>query len=220
MKNGPVDDSPTSRSALGVRIASAKSPLKRRFLTICSLPALLLASHSLASAEIFESDKPNAISFPPVEARFVRMAMLDCPQGEPCIDELEVYGPSGGENLALASSGAKASASSFLPGYAIHRVEHLNDGRYGNSHSWIAARRQNEWAQIEFPKTMTTSSVVFSPRPRRELSRPDARTGGSARFPGWRFPGNPLPGQADFPNCLKEPPVKRIGYDMPSSAKT
>ena len=36
----------------------------------------------------------------------------------------------------------------MLPGYAIHRVEHLNDGWYGNSASWISAGEPS-WAQID-----------------------------------------------------------------------
>jgi hypothetical protein len=43
---------------------------------------------------------------------------------------------------------ARAEASSVLPGYAIHRVEHLNDGWYGNSASWISAGEPS-WAQID-----------------------------------------------------------------------
>jgi len=51
--------------------------------------------------------------------------------GQVCIDELEMYGPQDDTNLALAESGVIASASSCLPGYAIHQVAHLNDGLYG-----------------------------------------------------------------------------------------
>ena len=63
---------------------------------------------------------------------------------QPGIDELEIFGPEGKTNLALAKSGAKATASSLLAGYPIHRIEHLNDGKYGNDHSWIAATTKAE----------------------------------------------------------------------------
>jgi hypothetical protein len=53
----------------------------------------------------------------------------------------------GSRNLALLPE-ARAEASSVLPGYAIHRVEHLNDGWYGNSASWISAGEPS-WAQID-----------------------------------------------------------------------
>ncbi len=41
------------------------------------------------------------------------------------------------DNLAL-QNGATAFAKDCLPGYPIHQIPHLNDGRYGNSYSWIA----------------------------------------------------------------------------------
>ena len=40
------------------------------------------------------------------------------------------------QNLALRPA-AKAFASSALSGYDIHKIEHLNDGKLGNCHSWI-----------------------------------------------------------------------------------
>jgi len=117
---------------------------------------------ALFAADPFETDKPNSLEFAPLEARFVRLVIPDSVQGQPCIDELEIYGPSGDRNLALAGTGAKATASSCLPGYAIHQIAHLNDGLYGNSHSWIAAGPRNEWAQIELPGIMSLARVVFS----------------------------------------------------------
>jgi hypothetical protein len=59
-------------------------------------------------------DQPNAIGFPAEEARFVRLVISENTSSEPCIDELEVYGPEGKENLTLAKTGAKATASSML----------------------------------------------------------------------------------------------------------
>ena len=108
------------------------------------------------------ADKPNAIDFPAARVRFVRLAIHASVEGNVCLDELEVYGPSGGDNLALASRGARASASSCLAGYPIHQVDHLNDGRYGNDHSWIAAGTGEEWAQVELPAAVDVARVVFS----------------------------------------------------------
>jgi len=115
-----------------------------------------------ASAPVVEPGKPNAVTFPAQEARFVRFVIHASARGQPCIDELEVYGPDGKRNLALAGDGAKATASSCLPGYAIHQIAHLNDGLYGNGHSWIAAGAANEWAQIELPRVGKVARVVFS----------------------------------------------------------
>ncbi|HEY3322979.1 MAG TPA: discoidin domain-containing protein [Planctomycetota bacterium] len=121
---------------------------------LLSTPASLLAA--------FAPEKPNAINFTPEEARFVRFVINASSQGEPCIDELEIYAQDGTENLALASTGAKATASSCLAGHAIHQIANLNDGQYGNSHSWIAASSGKEWAQIELPKAAKIAKVVFS----------------------------------------------------------
>ena len=56
------------------------------------------------------------------------------------------------DDLGFANLGAgpkaKAAASSCLPGYAIHQVAHLNDGRLGNSHSWIS-NGEPSWAEID-----------------------------------------------------------------------
>ncbi|MGQ9589778.1 MAG: HzsA-related protein [Planctomycetota bacterium] len=121
-----------------------------------------VASAPAPAALAFDPRVPNELAFPPVEARYVRIVIRESAGGEPCIDELEVYGPDGGENLALASRGARASASSCLAGYAIHKIEHLNDGVYGNSHSWIAAGTRGEWAEIQLPEPALVSSVVFT----------------------------------------------------------
>ncbi|HOX36345.1 MAG TPA: hypothetical protein PL033_00025 [Candidatus Brocadiia bacterium] len=104
----------------------------------------------------------TTIEFEAREARFARLIIHRSHAGEPCIDELEVYGPDSKDNLALAGRGAIPRASSLLPGYAIHTVEHLNDGLYGNSNSWIAASTGEEWAQIELPKPAMVSRVAIS----------------------------------------------------------
>ena len=91
--------------------------------------------------------KRNVERFQTVRARFVRMIIEATRDGaQPCLDEIEVFGPEEGENLALASRGARASASSLLPGYAIHQIPHLNDGRWGNDWSWISNERPHPGA--------------------------------------------------------------------------
>jgi hypothetical protein len=109
------------------------------------------------------ADNPRAITFPPENAKFVRLVITASTSGsEPCVDELEVYGADEQKNLALYSNGGKAWASSCLAGYAIHQIEHLNDGQYGNGRSWIAASNREEWCQIEFPAATEIRRVVFS----------------------------------------------------------
>ena len=71
---------------------------------------------------------------------------------------------------ALTSRRDKATASSCISGYAEHAIEHLNDGQYGNEHSWIAAGEGEQWAQIELAKTVKVARVVFSRDRRREYA--------------------------------------------------
>jgi hypothetical protein len=126
-----------------------------------------------------QQGRQRSEQFAPVQAKYVRFTVLStADNAEPCLDELEIYGAEGGENLALASKGAKASASSLLPGYAIHQVEHLNDGKYGNSRSWISSEKGRGWAQIELPAATRVSRVGWSrdasPEPRFADRQADA----------------------------------------------
>ena len=62
--------------------------------------------------------------------------------------------PDGPANLAFVGNGAKpATASSALP-YAIHQPKGLNDGQYGNDHSWIGATARSSF-QIDLGKAAT-----------------------------------------------------------------
>ena len=113
----------------------------------------------------------NEERFEAVKARFVRFTILATNDGaQPCLDELQVFGPGGDQNIALASVGGKATASSLLPGFPIHQIAHLNDGRYGNSWSWISNERGKGWAQIELPRAVDVNRVVWGrdagPKPR------------------------------------------------------
>lgn len=111
---------------------------------------------------VVRAETPLVLGFPRQEARFVRLDIARTNDGAPpCVDELEVYGDDPAKNLALAQSGGRASASDCIQGFAIHRVEHLNDGKGGNSRSWIAGGRAG-WAQIELPEAVPITRVVFA----------------------------------------------------------
>ena len=104
----------------------------------------------------------NVERFAPVEVKYVRFTILATSGAEPCIDELEIF--SAGEsprNVALASEGAKASASGTYHNSYLHKLEHINDGRYGNSRSWISSENGKGWIQIELPQTTVISKIVW-----------------------------------------------------------
>jgi mono/diheme cytochrome c family protein len=117
----------------------------------------------------------NEDSFAPVMAKFVRFTVLATrDKTEPCLDELQIYADKTEGNVALASTGAKATASSLLPGYAVHQIPHLNDGKWGNDWSWISQTPGTGWAQIELPRPMDVTRVVWS-RDAGEIPRFDDR---------------------------------------------
>jgi uncharacterized protein DUF1553/uncharacterized protein DUF1549/cytochrome c len=111
----------------------------------------------------------NVDRFAPVVARRVRFVVNATNGGEPCLDELEVWSVGGPatdagttrRNVALASAGAVARASSVYAGNPRHTLEHVNDGRYGNDFSWIA-REIVSWIEIELPLPTAIDTVLWS----------------------------------------------------------
>lgn len=100
----------------------------------------------------------NTETFPPTEVRYVRFSIDAAHQGEPCLDELEIFADA--ENVALAAHGAIASSSGDFV-HPLHRLPHINDGRYGNAHSWIAQQSQGAWLQIELPEVRKINAVCW-----------------------------------------------------------
>ena len=117
----------------------------------------------------------NIERFLPTEAKFVRFTVEETTQLQPCVDELEVF-TCGDEpkNVALASLGTKASASGSMMGNPIHQLAHVNDGLYGNEHSWISNERGKGWVQLEFTQPQLVDRVLWS-RDRDNVPRYDDR---------------------------------------------
>ena len=113
------------------------------------------------------SPRRNVERFEPVEARMVRLTILaTSDRTEPCLDEVEVYSTATvdrapAHNVALASAGGKASASSEYPNAAIHKIAHLNDGRHGNGRSWISRVPEKGSITIAWPEPATIDRVVW-----------------------------------------------------------
>lgn len=142
-----------------------------KFLLLTCLSGLCLCGmgKALAMAEGRERRNPvhpgrNVEEFPAAGARWLRFTILRTMNGtQPCLDELEVYGPEAPEkNLALASLGTRVRASGTLPDYRIHALSHVNDGLYGNGHSWIAGTSNEGWVELEFPAPVRIDRVVWS----------------------------------------------------------
>jgi hypothetical protein len=106
----------------------------------------------------------NVDRFQSIAARFVRFTIESANASEPCIDELEIFtAESAPQNVALASSGAKATASGVYANGSspIHQLAHVNDGQYGNSNSWISSENGRGWVQIELAELATIDRVVW-----------------------------------------------------------
>jgi hypothetical protein len=97
----------------------------------------------------------NFEKFESLDAKAIRFTITAGVQGEPCIDEFEVI-DANGENVALK---AKATASGTYPNSELHKLEHINDGRVGNSRSWISNEPGRGWIALEFAKPASIHMV-------------------------------------------------------------
>lgn len=114
------------------------------------------------------SARENVETFAPVTAKFVRFTIYDANLHstlgliEPCVDEFEIFTDEiPPRNVALASLGTKVSASGSRTSDS-HRLEHLNDGRYGNGRSWMADTVGRGWVQFELPQPTRIAKIVWS----------------------------------------------------------
>ena len=139
------------QTVLTNRINSAKKELAQLETLI---PHFKMPVNARGNEEIFEA----------VRTRFVRFNIARTNQSEPCVDELEIFSAVDGQNIALASSGAKATASGVYidGGNPIHQLEFVNDGKYGNSSSWIAKKSTHAWVQIELAKPTTIDRIKWA----------------------------------------------------------
>lgn len=104
--------------------------------------------------------KRNVDRFAPQTAQRLRFTILKTNNLEPCLDELEIF-TTDGVNVALAGTGAKVSSSGDNISPERHELRFLNDGKYGNSRSWMSNEMGQGWAMIEFPQAHTIERVVW-----------------------------------------------------------
>ena len=100
----------------------------------------------------------NEEKFAPTDAVAVKFTILAASGAEPCIDELEIYDEAG-VNVALPG---KPSASGTLAGFALHKLEHINDGKTGNDRSWISDTSGKGWVQIDLAQKTRIARIVWS----------------------------------------------------------
>jgi mono/diheme cytochrome c family protein len=102
----------------------------------------------------------NVDRFAPTPARKVRFTVRATNNLEPCLDELEVVTVDG-ENVAPASAGATVTTSGDTIVADRHEPKHLNDGRYGNSRSWMSGEDGRGWAVVTFANDHTIDRVIW-----------------------------------------------------------
>lgn len=103
----------------------------------------------------------NVDRFAPVRARVVRFTIEATNTGaEPCVDELEIFSTE--RPARNAARDATVRSSSNLPGYPIHQLPHIHDGRYGNGASWISNEPGRGWVQFEWATPVEIERVVWS----------------------------------------------------------
>ena len=102
----------------------------------------------------------NVDVFPALMAKFVRFTIHATSNAEPCLDELEVFATDG-VNVALS---ARPTASGVYAGgdNPIHQLAHVNDGKYGNSHSWISNQPGKGWVALELSEPSEIERVAWS----------------------------------------------------------
>jgi hypothetical protein len=106
----------------------------------------------------------NVERFAPLCVKYLRFTVLGTNNIEPCIDELELFTPGPApRNVALASLGTKATSSgNYSASPQIHRLEFVNDGQYGNSHSWISNQVGAGWVQLELKEPAVVNRLVWA----------------------------------------------------------
>ena len=144
--------------------------------------------YNMAQAPEFSApSRRHQFSFDPVQATGIRLLVpVAGLAGGTCIDEIELYsaaqvvdgyeitggitlveegGTIGENNVALASDGSTAFAIDCIEGYDAHSIAHLNDGEYGNDHSWIGVTASETLGQgfagINFGGECEITSIAF-----------------------------------------------------------
>ncbi len=97
----------------------------------------------------------------PIKAKRLRFTIDATNSLDPCLDELEIFNVQG-ENVALASRGAQVTVSGSRSVENRHDASFVNDGRYGNSNSWLGNEPGKGWVEIEFEAVQEVSRVVWS----------------------------------------------------------
>ena len=110
---------------------------------------------------VVDARKANTERFGPIRVKRIRFTILATNSLEPCLDELEVFNTAG-TNIALASAGAKFTTSGDKVQSGRHEPRFINDGRYGNSSSWMSSTLGRGWVELEFAREEEITHLIWS----------------------------------------------------------
>ena len=102
-------------------------------------------------------------AFAPVSALATRMNIRATANGSPAsLYEFEAW-TTDGHNVALASAGAKASASSFALANQTRHFENLTDGSVDRRQAfpWVAAKGGPAWLRVDFAQPATLNHITW-----------------------------------------------------------
>ena len=150
---------PISSQKHGAERQRAIASLEREITSATGRLAELRAQAGSPALRPQVSPQENVDPFPAVKAKFLRFTVLaTVGNQQPCLDELEVFATDG-TNVART---ATPTASSTLPGHEIHKLEHVNDGQYGNPRSWISNENGTGWVQLAFKEPAEIHRIAWS----------------------------------------------------------
>ncbi len=132
-----------------------------------------LAEESSDDVFFVSARRANEIAFEKTTAKQIRVTIAAWNSGDaPCVDEIQVFNGAVDQNADAKTvdaanlarrSGVKVAASSVISGYAVHKTEHLIDGRFGNDASWVAKLGDAVPSFVlTWPESVEFDRVVFS----------------------------------------------------------
>ena len=110
----------------------------------------------------------GVVGNPPAPPRVSKKGKVEVVAEEPIDATVPRTNALGFANLALGTK-SKAAASSVIKGHDKHQIPHLNDGKAGNSHSWISGGEPS-WAEVDLGDAYWIYEVAFGSDSSRQYS--------------------------------------------------
>ncbi len=161
IKNQAVEDQKSKDLA---KVEQHLKAIEHQLILLEPLASINASDHSPRRAPV--DHLGNVERFESIDARFIRFTVLGTEgnnRHEPCLDELEIFRAGARSiNVAHSSLGVKTSSSGNYSESGIHQLKHINEGLYGNNHSWISNEKGGGWVQFELPRIEKVDRINWS----------------------------------------------------------